>query len=99
MAGDLVSLGSDALHQPGRFLGDPAQHEEGAADLLLIQQAQDPAGIGLHAVLARRPRVARNGARQGRDLEIVLDVYRERVDRALRGRTWGAAQDCRSALR
>ena len=79
VAGQLVAAVDDAPHQCRIALGDPAQGEEGGAGLVCLQQRQDQVDVAFDPARLCRPLRAGDVAVEGRDLEVVLDIDRQRV--------------------
>jgi hypothetical protein len=61
-------------------LRHPAQDEEGATHVELVEQAEQALGVGDDAAFHARPRVAVDDVVEGADLEIVFHVHRHGVD-------------------
>ncbi len=81
VARQFVAVGDDAPHQRRVPLGDPAEHEERALARLRREQVEHAAGVELDARLGGVPGVARDRPLERRDLEILLDVDRQRIAR------------------
>ena len=85
MAGHFVPLADNAPHQLRVALGDPAQGEEGGFGVLLVEQREDAIDIAFDTAFALVPVGAGDVGSKCRDLEIVLDIDRQRVgDRSAR---------------
>src|SRR5262245_34412863 len=61
-------------------LGNPSQHEEGALHLEVVEQLQQAVGIRGHPALEPLPEMPRDHTIEHADVEIVLHVYRHRID-------------------
>ena len=82
MTGDFVPAPVDVPHQGGAFAGDPAEHEKGGPHAALAEHLQHQAGVLLHPERVALPVGHGHAPLEGRYLEVVLDVYGERVDGA-----------------
>jgi hypothetical protein len=60
-------------------LCDVTQYEKGRLAAPLSEKIQHAAGVELHARLGRIPMVARDGSFESCDLEVLLDVDRQRI--------------------
>ena len=80
MARELVTVRDDAPHQLRVALGDPAEREERRLGAGLLEQREDALDVALDAAGRAVPLRPRDVRRERRDLEVVLDVDRQRVD-------------------
>src|SRR5262245_25290427 len=74
VTGDLVAARGDLADERRLALGDPAEHEEGRANLVLGEQPQHAARGARHPPRDRLPAVGRKQRPEVLDLEPVLDV-------------------------
>ncbi len=79
MARKLMPFGDNAPDQLGMTLRHPTEGEERCLDAGVTEDAEHLLGIGLDAARPRIPACAINGAREGLDLKIILDVDRHGV--------------------
>ena len=75
----LVPARHDHADERRMSLRDPAQYEEGATHVELVEQVEQALGVGDDAAFHAWPRVAVDDAVEGADLEIVLHVHRHGV--------------------
>jgi hypothetical protein len=80
VAGEFVAGGDDAADEGGMALGDPAEGEEGGGDAGLGELFEDAVGVGFHPAGEAVPGIARDGAGEGLDLEVVLHVDGHGID-------------------
>ena len=84
VARQLMPLLDDFSHEPRIAHRDPAQREESRACAAVVEQPQQPLDVALDPTLHLVPAVPFDVRRERRNLEIVLDVDRQRVDDAAR---------------
>jgi len=65
---------------------DPAQDEEGRLDTGVVEQREQTVGVPLDAALQGAPLVPGDDAIEHADVEVILHVYRHRVDNLRRNR-------------
>jgi len=81
---DLVASCGNLAHQGALALGHPPQREEGGAAFRLLEEIeQAPRGIG-YARGVRFPAAPLDQAVEVRDLEVLLEVHAQRVERHVR---------------
>ena len=81
MAGQLVALTDYFLNQLRVALGNPAQCEKRRPGIFQCQQSKNPLNIAFNSTFNTVPFIAPYIWRHRRDLKIVLDVDRQRVDK------------------
>jgi hypothetical protein len=80
MAGQFMSTIHHSADQIRVSLGNPAQSEKGCLDARLIQQSKYAINIPFHPAILGFPFGLRDVGRKCRDLKVVLDIDRQRVD-------------------
>jgi hypothetical protein len=70
-----MALGLNAPHQLRVALGHPAQDKKGYLDSRVIEQLQQPVGIGLHPRGPLLPVLRAHRLRQGLNLIVVLYIH------------------------
>jgi hypothetical protein len=79
---ELVAGAGDPRHQVAVPLGHPAEDEERAGDAVLGEQIEQTVGVAHDPRFHAGPLIARHHLGEGVDVEVVLHVDREEVDRA-----------------
>ena len=79
VAGQLMAFGHDPAHQARVPLGDPAEHEERALHAARAKEVEHAIGAVLDARISMFPMLAGDRVLEGSDLEIFLDVDRQRI--------------------
>ena len=93
VAGDLVPSIGDAADECGIALCYPAQGEEGALHLCLVEQRQDGIGIALDALGQRVPVAFGDDLLEGADLEPVFHVAGKGIQHSPPSRHPGGSRD------
>ena len=78
--GDLVAAPGDLRHQFRMALSDPPEHEEGAADVELVEDVEQAVGVPADAAFHGVPGRARHDAVEHADVKIVLHVDAHGID-------------------
>ena len=77
-----MSSGGDLAHQGRVALRHPAKNEKCCADVVVLEQPQQPLGVGYDPALKLVPRRARHHAIESRGVEVILHIDRHRIDNA-----------------
>jgi hypothetical protein len=80
MAGDLVPFSCNIADQLRQPLGQPAKHEERRLGIVLVEQLENPRGVGLDPQLQEVPLPVGNHLAQVGNLEPIFHVYGHHVD-------------------
>ena len=82
VARHLVPLVRHASDEARMTLGNPAEREEGRLRSGFGEEIEEPVGVALDPARQVVPRIARDHVGEGLDLEIILDIDRERIEDA-----------------
>src|SRR6185312_9900527 len=85
----LVAHSDDGAHDAWIALGNPAKRKESRAGVGFRQKRENAVDVGFDPTVIPVPILAVDHTKECRDLEIILDVYAERI--CARKRGWGRA--------